>query len=119
MKKKKQKKKKEIEILIPLQQKGKTFSEVTQEIFKKTKGGINGETKTLAGFRREIEPYLNPGYLPVNVGLELQINKKYWYAIISHTSWGYDYFIPQTRKEEEQLKQDTGYYEDQENYHDI
>ena len=35
----------------------------------------------------------------------------YWYCVAIKSAWGYEYYIPDTRKDEEKLKKETGYYD--------
>jgi len=90
----------------------KTLDNVLKIIFKKTKGHINGETKSYSQFKKEIRQiFSEQEYLPSQIALELNIGNKIKYSTIIKTAWGYDYYIPETREDEERLKKETGYYD--------
>lgn len=90
----------------------KTLLTVCQEIFQISKGKINGETKTHTQLYNELKEIFNDNIIiPVQIGIILNIKNKIIYCVITKTAWGYDYYIPQTREEEEKLKRETGYYD--------
>ena len=41
----------------------------------------------------------------------MEMKDGYWYCVAIKSAWGYDYYIPKTREEEEKLKKETGYYD--------
>ena len=81
-----------------------TFNEMTKQIYDISyKHHINHETKNLSQFRRELKSYFDQTTrLPTQVAFEMEMRDGYW---------GYDYYIPDTRKDEEKLKKETGYYD--------
>lgn len=101
--------KKEPEIIL---EKPKTLIEILKILYNKSGGKINGETKSFKQFQKEIREtlFLEPE-IPVAIGLELTIKGKPVYCTLTKYTWGYDYYIPDTRKDEERLKKETGYYD--------
>lgn len=91
----------------------KTLTIICQELFQISKGRINGETKTRGQLYNELKEIFNTNniFVPFQVGIILNIKNKIVYCVITKTAWGYDYYIPQTRKDEERLKKETGYYD--------
>ena len=90
-----------------------TFNEMTKQIYDISyKHHINCETKTLAQFRRELKTYFDQTTrLPTQIAFEMEIKDGYWYCVAIKSAWGYDYYIPKSREEEEKLKKETGYYD--------
>lgn len=100
--------KKEPEIIL---EKPKTLLEILKILYKKCGGRINGETKTFKKFKIEIqELFATEMQIPVSIALILTIKGKPTYCTLTKYTWGYDYYIPDTRKDEEKLKKETGYY---------
>jgi len=101
--------KKEPEIIL---EKPKKLKDILKIVYKKCGGRINGKTKTFKEFNKEIqEIFATEIQIPISIGLELTIQGRPKYCTLTKYTWGYDYYIPQTRKEEEQLKKETGYYD--------
>lgn len=89
-----------------------SFNDMTKQIYNLSIGGyINGETKSLAQFRREIKPFLDTERIPTQVAFIMCLSTGYWYCVATRTAWGYDYYIPTDRQDEERLKRETGYYD--------
>lgn len=90
-----------------------TFDEMTKQIYDTSyKHHINYETKNLTQFRRELKTYFDQAnHLPTQIAFEMEMKDGYWYCVAIKSAWGYDYYIPKTRKEEEKLKKETGYYD--------
>lgn len=93
--------------------KSKTLINICKELFQISKGKINGETKTYRKFYDEMKTLFlsDDQTIPYQIGLILNIKESLVYCVATHTAWGYDYYIPKTREEEEQLKKETGYYD--------
>lgn len=93
--------------------KSKTLTDICKELFDISKGKINGETKSYQQFYNEMREIflVESNIIPYQIGLILNIKNNIKYCLATHTTWGYDYYIPQTREEEEQLKKETGYYD--------
>lgn len=89
------------------------YLEMTKEIYDLShKGHINYETKTLIQFQTELKKFFDSApHLPIQVAFEMELKDGYWYCVAAKTAWGYDYYIPKTREEEEKLKRETGYYD--------
>lgn len=105
-------KKKPIEKPIYISEEQKKLEDVLKILHRKCAGRINGETKTLKQFKKEMKEILDSETtLPIKIALVLTIRFKPTYCTITKTAWGYDYYIPKTRKEEEKLKKETGYYD--------
>lgn len=101
--------KKEPEIIL---EKPKTLIEILKILYNKSSGRINGETKTFKHFQKEIkEVFALESTIPISIGLELTIKGRPIYCTLTKYTWGYDYYIPDTRKDEERLKKETGYYD--------
>lgn len=101
--------KKEPEIIL---EKPKTLIEILKILYNKSSGRINGETKTFKQFQKEIKQTFSLELeIPIAVGLELTIKGRPIYCTLTKYTWGYDYYIPDTRKDEERLKKETGYYD--------
>ena len=101
--------KKESEIIL---EKPKRLKDILKIIYKKCGGRINGETKTFKEFSKEIrEIFATEMQIPISIGLELTIRGRPKYCILTKYIWGYDYYIPESREEEEKLKKETGYYD--------
>lgn len=110
--KKAKRRKKPIEKPIYISEEQKKLEDVLKILHKKCAGRINGETKTLKQFKKEMKEILDSEtILPIKIALVLTICFKPTYCTITKTAWGYDYYIPKTRKEEEKLKKETGYYD--------
>lgn len=90
-----------------------TFNEMTKQIYDISyKHHINHETKNLTQFRRELKSYFDQSTrLPTQIAFEMEMKDGYWYCVAIKSAWGYDYYIPDTRKDEEKLKKETGYYD--------
>lgn len=90
----------------------KTLITILQNLFKKSGGRINGETKTFKQFQKEIkEIFVSEPTIPISIGLELTIKGKPKYCTLTKYTWGYDYYIPDTYEDEERLKKETRYYD--------
>ncbi len=90
----------------------KGLTEVLTEIYNICKGQINGETKSFDKFKKEIFSIVNEeNTYPFQIALILNIKGRSYYSVIGCTAWGYDYYIPETREDEERLKKETGYYD--------
>lgn len=93
----------------------KTYKQIISELWNKiNKGRINYETKTKKQFAQELAEYLEEPIFPLQVGIMAELKEKknqYCYIIITKTAWGYDYYIPSSKEEEEKMKQSTGYYD--------
>ena len=101
--------KKEPEIILDYP---KTLKEILKILFNKCRGRINGETKSFKQFKKEIlNIFQTETQIPISIGLELTIKGKPTYCTITKYTWGYDYYIPETREAEEKLKKETGYYD--------
>ena len=101
--------KKEPEIIL---EPPKTLKEILKNLYKKCSGRINGETKSFRKFEKEIRDiFQTEKQIPVSIGLELTIKGKSVYCTLTKYTWGYDYYIPDTREDEERLKKETGYYD--------
>ena len=101
--------KKEPEIIL---ESPKTLKEILKILYKKCSGRINGETKSFRKFEREIRNiFQTETQIPISIGLELTIKGEPLYCTLTKYTWGYDYYIPDTRKDEERLKKETGYYD--------
>ncbi len=101
--------KKEPEIIL---EKPKKLKDILKIIYKKCGGRINGKTKTFKEFYKEIREIIATEIqIPVSIGLELTIKGCSKYCILTKYTWGYDYYIPKDREDEEKLKKETGYYD--------
>lgn len=101
--------KKEPEVVF---EKPKTLKEILKILYKKCGGRINGETKSFKEFNNEIrEIFATETQIPISIALILTIKGKPIYCTLSKYTWGYDYYIPDTHKDEEKLKKETGYYD--------
>ena len=116
--KKKKKKKRQnplSKIKLNLPNTNKTYKQIISELWNKiNKGRINYETKTKKQFAQELAEYLEEPIFPLQVGIMAELKEKknqYCYIIITKTAWGYDYYIPSSKEEEEKMKQSTGYYD--------
>lgn len=90
----------------------KPLKEILKILYKECGGKINGETKSFKKFKEEISDIFQvEKQIPVSVGLELTIKGTPIYCTLTKYTWGYDYYIPDTRKDEERLKKETGYYD--------
>lgn len=90
----------------------KTLSVVCKELYQLSKGKINGETKTHTQLYNELKEIFNDStIIPIQTGIILNIKNKIIYCVIAKTAWGYDYYIPKDREDEEKLKKETGYYD--------
>ena len=90
-----------------------TFNEMTKQIYDIShKHHINHETKKLIQFRKELKSYFDQATrLPTQIAFEMEMRDGYWYCVAIKSAWGYDYYIPETREDEERLKKETGYYD--------
>ena len=110
--KKAKRRKKPVEKPIYISEEQKKLEDVLKILHKKCAGRINGETKTLKQFKKEMKEIFDlETTLPIKIALILTIYYKPTYCTVSKTAWGYDYYIPKTREEEEKLKKETGYYD--------
>lgn len=101
--------KKEKEIIF---EKPKSLNAILKILYKQCKGRINGETKSFQRFKKQItEIFIAEKQIPIAIAVELTIGGKPIYCTITKYTWGYDYYIPETREAEEKLKKETGYYD--------
>lgn len=101
--------KKELEIIL---EKPKKLKDILKILYNKCGGKINGRTKSFAEFSKEIRKiFATETQIPISIGLELTIRGRPKYCTLTKYTWGYDYYIPNTRKDEEKLKKETGYYD--------
>lgn len=101
--------KKEPEIIL---EKPKKLKDILKIIYKKCGGRINGQTKTFKEFNKEIrEIFATEMQIPTSIALILTIKGKPIYCTLTKYIWGYDYYIPKDREDEEKLKKETGYYD--------
>ena len=83
-----------------------TLKEASQQLFSLTGGRVNGETFTRSQLESNIASWtrdMSRNTIKNHYVITVSLPDGEWYAALTKTTDGYDYFIPETREQEKAL----------------